>query len=232
MKTGNDEDFDFCLQSTVDRINEVGARVEKAFVSEFERLKAEGSAQGFDIRFGFANGLGKLDTDRTAIKFVLRSNHFVTQKVRYLPYFKDVTSAFDIGVGPGHLFVLLQDVMGISVRGVDVANGPGEFLYRTLWQELGIADRVSIFAVRAGVDVPIPENTQAVLAFGPVFEKSWGEKEHSWFVEMCRSHGAQRLYWHFNKRDNFEEIVGYYRKWGAEFPREHLRDPGFCILRL
>lgn len=212
------------------RLYQVSDRVAARFVAEFERLKAMGSPDAYDNRLGFADGNGKVDIARAAIKYVLKGREQTAQKLPFLPHFKGVKSALDIGVGPAQLFMLLQDGYGIRMRGIDKTDSQGEFLYRALWEEYGIRSKMTLCEVRAGVAFPIPEDTDAVLAFWPTFDNGWTEYEHAWFIAFCRSRGARRIYWKFNSHTLRELVITFYQGRGARFPV--LRDMGFCVLDL
>lgn len=224
------EDRDAKIKAVVTRLYEVSDRQAEKFIAEFERLKATGSEDLFDSRWGFIDGRGEIDLERGAVKYALNVRGHVAQKLRYLPYFDGISSALDIGVGPAQLFLLLQDALGIRMHGIDRAKSQGEFLYRAIWDDLGITDKIAIMEVKAGSDIPIPPNTDAVLAFWSNFDNGWGPAEHGWFVDHCRAKDAKHIYWRFNSHVDYAVIPAFYAKLGAQFPRE--RDPGFCVLAL
>lgn len=228
--SGPTEDREQRVQAVVQRLYDVSDRQAERFIADFERLKADGSESLFDSRWGFVDGRGEIDLARGAVKYAINVRGHVAQKLRYLPYFDGVTSALDIGVGPAQLFLLLQDGLGIRMYGIDRANSQGEFLYRAIWNSLGITGQITIMSVKAGADIPIPPNTDAVLAFWSNFDSGWGPAEHGWFVDHCRMKGAKRIYWRFNAHVDYAVIPPFYAKLGAKFPRP--RDPGFCILDL
>jgi hypothetical protein len=222
------------LQGRVDdvvaRLYEVSARIGAEFVSKFEAFKVEDPAAIYDRRWGYVDKTGTVNFSRAPIKYALEAELHMSQKLRYLEFFQDVTSAFDIGVGAGQLLLLLRDAFGIPVTGIDAPDAKGAFLYRAFREALVIEDQVQMFEVVAGVDVPIPDGVDAVLCFYPIFDRGWGVEEHDWFVQMCRRHYAKKIYWRFLTQHLNPDIFKFYQGLGARCPR--IRGFGFMILDL
>jgi hypothetical protein len=198
--------------------------------SEFERLSRKDPGAIADTRHGYIDKEGTVDFDRAPVKYAIHARKHMAQKLRYLPYLKDLRLAFDIGVGPAQMFLLLRDALRVEMRGIDAPEAEGAFLYEAFWREFAIADDIAPFTVKAGIDVPIPKGA-AVLALWPIFDRGWGIDEHAWFTAMCARHGAERVVWRFNMLNAAESILDFYReRQGTETPREN--DPGFLVVRL
>jgi len=206
--------------------DQIGAQ----FTTEYGRLLRDDPGAVYDKRRGYVDKEGIVNFERGPIKYAVNARKHMTLKLRYLPYLTDLRSAFDIGVGTGQMFQLLRDALGVSVTGIDAPDAEGAFLYEAFRKELGIENDVAMFNVRARVDVPIPRGA-AVLCLWPIFDRGWTVDEHAWFMEMCKSHGAERVVWRFNTLNASDAILNFYRDTvGAVSPRAN--DPGFLIAPL
>lgn len=163
-----------------------------------------------------------------SFKYIVTPERFITVNTRYLPHFQGINSVFEIGVGPGYLFSLLHDVMGIRITGVDVAAE--NHAYASLRREIGIDHLVTECEVRSGHDIPIPEATEVVAAFHPVFHRNWTFDDHAWFVDHCRSKGVKAIYWRFNKRPALSTLMPFYQPFNPSFPMKD--DPFLCLVPL
>ncbi len=138
----------------------------------------------------------------------------------FTPYMSGLRKAFEIGVGPGYLFRIMIDLYGTDMRGCDLAPTKNR-VFRDLREELGISARVMTHKVVAGRDIPIPEGSEAVLAFWTVFTETFSLDDHKWFVAQCREKlvGPKKLVLLFNTGgyDECPEIFEWYQTFG-EFP--------------
>jgi len=224
------EELDQKIEAVVSRLNEVSDRIAARFTTEFSRMKTEGSPELFDPRWGFVDKTGAVTFEVAPIKYAVHGRRHLKLKLRYLPLFSDLKSAYDIGVGSGQMFMLLRDALGIRTRGLDAENVKGAYLYREFRRELGIDDAVDLFEIRLGSAIPIPQGVDAVLALWPTFDRGWGPSDHDWFVNLCRSRGAKRLVWRFNMGAVVPETLSFYEQAGAEYPWP--QDRGFLFLTL
>jgi hypothetical protein len=118
--------------------------------------------------------------------------------------------------------------MGIRITGVDVAAE--DHAYASLRREIGIDHLVTECEVRPGHDIPIPEATEVVAAFHPVFHRNWTFDDHAWFVDHCRSKGVRAIYWRFNKRPAVSTLMPFYQSFNPSFPMKD--DPFLCLVPL
>ena len=163
----------------------------------------------------------KADVDEPRVMKYIRYVEAHVRKWRlYTPYMSNLRKAFEIGVGPGYLFRIMIDLYGTDMRGCDLAPAKNR-VFRDLREELGLSDRVMTHKVVAGQDIPIPEGSEAVLAFWTVFTETFSLDDHKWFVAQCREKlvGPKKLVFLFNGRgyDECPEVFEWYRTFG-EFP--------------
>jgi hypothetical protein len=209
---------------------EIADRIGAHFTAEYERLLKDNPDAVHDKRYGYADKEGVVNFERGPIKYAINARKHMQLKLRYLPFLKDIRSAFDIGVGSGQMFQLLRDALGVGVTGIDSPEAEGAFLYEAFRKALSIVNDVGMFNVTAGVDVPIPRGA-AVLCLWPIFDRGWTIDEHIWFVDMCRRRGAERVIWRFNTINASEAILSLYReRTNAVAPRD--KDPGFLVVPL
>jgi hypothetical protein len=225
------------IESVEQRMYSAAAEVAAVLQAKFESLKTIGSPEARSIGLGFASSTGQLGPDdgpfpAAPIKFVLFPQHHVRKFRPYLPYLAELRGklAFEIGVGPGYLFLLLKEVFGVNLVGIDVGIEE-QLVYRELRRRLRIDDAVFEHRVEAEKDIPIPDGAEAVLAFWPVYERHWSLKEHKWFLDHCASklRGRRLVALRFNKggyRDA-PEIREFYEAKGV-FPFGKSKD--FCLL--
>jgi len=218
------------IDAVVARLHDVGDRIGARFTAEFERMKAADSPDIFDRRWGFVDKTGTVNFDRAPIKYAVHGRKHLKLKLRYLPHFVGLKSAYDIGVGSGQMYMLLRDAFNVAMTGLDATDVSGSYLYREFRRELGIEKHVDLREIQAGTDIRIPQNVEAILALWSVFDRGWGRAEHDWFVNLCRAKGAKRLIWRFNMAEIQEETLSYYERAGAHYPWPN--DRGFCFLEL
>jgi hypothetical protein len=211
------------LRGSVRYVTETAESVTARLIAEFKRFKEEGTSDIFDPNLADARPRER--------KFALLADQFIEQRARMVPYFRGVRRGYEIGVGPGYLFTMLQQVLGIEMRGCDV-DFDGLIVYRELRRALGIEPLVSEFRVAAGADLPIPPGTDAVIAVAPVFDMGWDVAEHRDFLGLCRAKGVERMIWRLNKHTP-EDILKFYRGF-AQFPMagEDRDAERFCIVPL
>lgn len=161
------------------------------------------------------------DVDEPRVMKYIRYVEAHVRKWRlYTPYMSGLQKAFEIGVGPGYLFRIMIDLFGTDMRGCDLDPAKNR-VFRDLREELGLSARVMTHKVVAGQDIPIPEGSEAVLAFWTVFTETFSLKDHKRFVAQCREKlvGPKKLVLLFNTRgyDERPEIFEWYKTVG-EFP--------------
>lgn len=219
------------------RIVAAGDRVAGRFRTHFDALLAAGSPDIRDRHLGFAGPNGELGPNNTPwpaapFKYAIDVRAWVERHSNYLPFFAGVTSAFELGVGPGILFTLLKDALGIRISGIDV-DVDRLAVFRAMRDELGISSLVSEHCVTAYRDIPIPAGTDAVVAFWTMFDLEWGVSEHRWFVDHCRAKEARRLFFRFNKTTPSDDVRAFYESVGGRFQKaSKVMKRKFCIVEL
>jgi hypothetical protein len=78
-----------------------------------------------DKRRGYIGKDGVVNFERAPIKYAVHAGSHTRLKLRYLPFLRDLRVAFDIGVGPAQMFLLLRDSLGITVTGIDAPAAEG-----------------------------------------------------------------------------------------------------------
>jgi hypothetical protein len=183
------------------------------------------------------------------MKYIRSAEPHVRKWRLFTPYMSGLRKAFEIGVGPGYLFRLMIDLYGTDMRGCDLDPAKNR-VFRDLREELGLSARVMTHKLVAHQDIPIPEGSEAVLAFWTVFTETFSLDDHKWFVAHCREKlvGPKKLVLLFNTRgyDECPEIFEWYQTFG-EFPlltegagvsagplrKVHPRDKAaFCVAEL
>jgi hypothetical protein len=163
------------------------------------------------------------------LKFVLAPETHIQRFYSYLEYLEGIRSAFEIGIGAGYFFVILQELLGIRMSGCDVPiDNP---VYRRMREKLGI-DALE-HAVTYGKDIPIPARTEAVIGTWTQFHRNWGLTEHEWFVDQCAAKltGPRLLMLRFGLPgyENAAGVPEFYHQIGT-FPMP--RDKYFCVIKL
>lgn len=207
--------------------------------AEFDRLKAEDPAAIMDPERSFLwrDNLGPDGGphDHGRLKYVLDPKKHIRRHYRYLPYLTDLkgAKAFEIGVGVGYLFALMEGMLEARMSGCDV-HVEERRVFREMREHLGIHDRVIEHEVAAGRDIPLPEGTEGVVSIWTGFNNEWGLDEHKWFIDHLRGKlvGERIVAIRFNSagydgapgvRDYFHGI-GHY-----PLPADDAR---FCVMRL
>jgi hypothetical protein len=221
-----------------ERLAEAARDVAANLMATFESLKTSGSADIYSDALGYAF-LGELGPDggphpSAHIKFVLAADTHIRRSRDYLPFLAPIAGrkAFEIGVGAGYLFVLLNEALSVDMTGIDVRLDE-QAVYREMRRRLGIDGRVREWRVRAYEDIPIPAGTEAVIATWAMFAMGWDLAAHEWFVDHCAGKlvGERMLLLQFNSL-GYDDVPGapeFYQRIGT-FPKR--KDRRFCIVRL
>ncbi len=225
---------------------EAARRVLAGYDTKLARLKAESPCQGAYYYASLVpSWIGREpNAEPNALKYLRDGEaHINKWPKHFLRYMTSVKKGYELGVGPGFLLRYLIDVEGADMRGCDL-DPAKNLIFRDLRDELGLAHRVDVHAVKSGQPIPVPEGCDSVFGFWTVFTETWSLSDHAWFLDHCREHliGEKRVFMLFNSRgyDDHPEIQDYYIRRGAEFPylanpaaNMHPRDRNaFCILRL
>jgi hypothetical protein len=210
------------------------AEVSEAVTAEFERLRAANDPRMAAPALGFSAPGGLLKPGNqpwpiAPIKYVNETRLHTRHYPDVLPFFAGVRSVFEIGVGAGFLLALLRDVHGARVSGVDIEVGENG-VYDRMRAELGLTDAVSRYKVTSPAPIPIPEKTEAVAAFNPVFNLDWTPKDYDSFHAECQRHGVSRVFWFFNRGQLNPDIRGHLHGVGR-FPITNIW-PQFCVVVL
>ncbi|WP_003611473.1 MULTISPECIES: class I SAM-dependent methyltransferase [Methylosinus] len=216
-------------------IIETAERLGVEFKARFEALKAAGDPEHLSPSLGFAGGGRTLGPDGglnpvAPAKYFFDSPRLVDRFIDLLPYFEGPSTTFDIGVGPGTLLVLLREIYGQKVCGIDVEleqRGP----YKALRQAYGLTDVVFEHWVRPFQGLPIPPGTEQVVVFSPAFHSEWKVPEYEFFIEDCRAKmtGPKRLILFFNLKGFTAEGRRYFAV-AARRPRPEYKN--FFIMEL
>ena len=120
------------------------------------------------------------------IKYVALSERHIQKNYKYIYALQGLAgkSVFEIGVGPGYQFYLLQQVLGCDMFGCDVLLDE-QYVYRRLRTAIGIKELVEEQKIEYDSPIRIPEGSEAVVAFWTVFHKPWSIKEHKWILDSC-----------------------------------------------
>lgn len=200
-----------------------------------ERFKAAVKAED-PIAYSFELGFGNRPEDigpqgfdpKAPIKFAFKAPEHVGVVKRYLPFFRDVRSAYEIGVGAGYLLRGLIDVYDMDARGCDVQIKT-RGVYREIRKRLGITDRVEEQKVVSHVPIRLPANTEAVICFLPVFDRDWSLDEYQWFHDELRRLRVSTVFWRLNR--NEPAVRDYLTSIGGAFPVKEDANR-FCIVPL
>jgi hypothetical protein len=212
------------------RIQALEARVVAAAAAVVERLRP-----AFERQFCGHIALDDPDREAKVLKRLTATplgeameplNHF-QRFYKYLPYFAGVEHVFEIGVGTGSLFTLLEDVVGIRVDGVD-AKSEKATVRSEFRRALAIDQRVVDHRIVAWEPLPFPDGVECVAAFWATFNKDWGVDEHAWFLEECRRRlvGARLVMLRFKPG---AELDSYLRRFAV---RPLVYDTHFRIIAL
>jgi hypothetical protein len=236
------------LEETEDEIVACSERVLQRLTAEFQALKSSQSSLASSFAFGFANSQGRLGPDggphpAAPVKYLIHARGHVKKFYPFLPYLSGPKRVFEIGVGPGHLFKILRDCFDVDVYGCDIEFDK-TIVYREIRRELGIADRVLEYAVRAYSEIPIPTDCEGLFAFWTAFNTSWGVNEHHWFLDFCKERlvGPKLVALRFNRAGFTDkpEVIDFYEKNAVVPIGRLLRDPAvpqqhvdnFCVISL
>jgi len=91
---------------------------------------------------------------------------------------------FEIGVGPGYFFKLLQSLISSEISGID-RDIHERVVFRELRKEFSIFDKVFEHKVEARQSIPIPKETEVIVALRTTFNRSWNAEDHEWFLKDC-----------------------------------------------
>lgn len=204
-------------------IIEAAKRVEARYHQEQQQLALTDPNAAAEFFRGIAPSRQRLkeNVDEPRVMKYIRSVEAHVRKWRiYTPYMTGLRKAFEIGVGPGYMFRIMIDLYGTDMRGCDLSPTKNR-VFRDLREELGLSARMMTHKVVARQDIPIPDGSEAVLAFWTVFNQTFSLDDHKWFVAHCREKlvGPKKLVLLFNAPgyDDRPEIFEWYRTFG-EFP--------------
>jgi hypothetical protein len=205
----------------------------------FETRRAAGDPKALDFNLGFANGKGQLSENGSGhadapIKYVRYPKFHISKNYKFIEKmnFLKEKKVYELGVGPGYLFYLLERMLGCDMYGCDIRVETHE-VYRRARTVLHVQDKVKESRVAYQRDIGLEPGTEAIIAFWTVFNKKWGVREHQWFLDECAEKmvGDKYVVFRFNNigyTDN-EEVYSFYQK-NSILPIED--DPNFCVLKL
>ena len=227
--------FEEIEQELIAAASEVYGSMQK----EFDKYRLEGNPEIYNKHFGYANSDGELGPNfspwlTAPIKYVrypqkhIQSNYVFIENLGAL----EGKKLFEIGVGPGYTFTLLEKHLSAEMLGVDI-NIETQRVYSAMRAKLGIDKKVFEFRVEKYKPIPIPKNTEAVLAFATVFHRSWTVDEHRWFIEDVASKlvGEKLLVLRFNSR-GFRDNQPVYEFYSDSSEQPIADDPNFRLMRL
>ncbi len=181
----------------------------------YEDRKRAGDQSHLDFGIGVANSRGKLGKDGSAhpsapSKYVRWPKKHVSKNIKYVLEMQMLAGAkvYELGVGPGYLFTLLEKALGCQMYGCDI-NLDAMEVYRRTRKVLNITSRVVEHRVTSGKDLGILPGTEAVIAFWTVFNRQWSVADHKWFIEECARNlvGQRLLFLRFNN-EGFTDNAG------------------------
>ena len=200
-----------------------------------------------DFQFGFAsaNGVFTHETDEgihyhpnASFKYVRNPESHINKNIPYVNYISELLKDFDpclfeIGVGPGYLFYLLKNNLNVKIYGCDVLIDKIE-VYKRIRRELKIENLVEEQAIIFNKPFRINKETNVILAFWTVFNKSWGREEHIWFLKECaKSTSGEKkfliLRFNLDGYSNKDDVKKLYHQIG-NYPLKD--DPLFCTIDL
>ncbi len=235
----NDNTFAQDVDRITKRIITHAAPVYDALMEIFHERRNAGDPSALDFNLGVANARGELGSDggpqaAAPIKYVrypkfhVQKNHCFLEHMSFLSGKK----VYEIGVGPGYLFLLLKELVGCKIYGCDIDVETME-VYRRIRNSLGIQELVREHRITYNQDLGIESNTEAVIAFWTVFCKKWDVAEHEWFLNECRRQlvGEKVVILRFNNEGYLDRpsVKDYYDRI-SEQPL--IDDPNFRVVRL
>jgi hypothetical protein len=160
-------------------------------------------------------------------KYLLQTSTHVGYARNCSKYFSRVRSLFEIGPGPGFLLALLHE-QGKIIGACDARNSPRHFFVH-LRTALGVQQFVIQNRVTAFQPIPIPSGTESLAAIYTGIDRTWGVREHEWFLDECSAKlsGAKRLVFGFQWPDPNTSTQKLYRSIGV-FPDTG----GICVVDL
>lgn len=182
------------------------APIYREIIDLYEYRKRAGDQSHLDFGIGVANGRGELGEDGSAhpsapSKYVRWPSKHVSKNIKYVLEMQMLAGAkvYELGVGPGYLFTLLEKALGCQMYGCDIDIETME-VYRRARKVLKITPRVAEHRVTSGKDLGILPGTEAVIAFWTVFNKHWSVADHKWFIQECGRHlvGQRLVFLRFN----------------------------------
>ena len=165
-----------------------------------------------------------LRDDLYASKYVRNPKEQLRRNYRYLPLMEKYRGRkiFEIGVGPGYFFKLLQSLISSEISGID-RDINERVVFRELRKEFSIFDKVFEHRVEARKSIPIPKETEVIVAFRTTFNRRWNVEDHKWFLKDCfaQMSGDKAVILGFNRRGYMDnpEVKEFYESVG-EHPFE------------
>ena len=159
--------------------------------------------------------------DLYASKYVRDPKEQLRRNYRYLPLMKKYRNRriFEIGVGPGYFFKLIQSLISSQISGID-RDIHGKVVFRELRKELSIFDQVFEHRVEPRQSIPIPKETEVVVAFRTTFNRPWNVEDHKWFLKDCfaQMSGDRTVILGFNRQGYLDnpEVKKFYESVGEQ----------------
>lgn len=152
-------------------------------------------------------------------KYCDRAGEHIAKWREFMPHLDGFAQAYEIGVGPGSLFRLLAELKGVRMWGCDV-DPERSVVFRELRKELGISGRVDNHPVQRRTPVPIPEGTEALIAFYTTFSRKFSVQDWEWLLDFCRERlvGEKWILMLPNPKSFGREGVAEFFRRKADFP--------------